>query len=173
MTAPTTDMRAGLARSARFIIQAWALFGGALLCALVLMNVYSVLSAALTGKPFPGDFEMTEVGIAVAVFAFLPYCQLTDANVTADIFTSGASARTVAILKVAASVVALCFSAILVWRMSAGMLDQFSYGYTTTILQFPHWLAFIPILLSLALLAVASLMTATDAARDARRSRDG
>jgi len=173
MTAPTNDMRAGLARSARFIIEAWALFGGVLLCALVLMNVYSVLSAALTGKPFPGDFEMTEVGIAVAVFAFLPYCQLTDANVTADIFTSGASARTVAILKVAASVVALCFSAILVWRMSAGMLDQLAYGYTTTILQFPHWIAFIPILLSLALLAVASLMTAADAARDARRPRDG
>ncbi len=173
MTAPTNDMRAGLARSARFIIQAWALFGGVLLCVLVLMNVYSVLSAALTGKPFPGDFEMTEVGIAVAVFAFLPYCQLTDANVTADIFTSGASARTVAILRVAASVVALCFSAILVWRMSAGMLDQLAYGYTTTILQFPHWIAFIPILLSFALLAVASLMTATDAARDARRSRDG
>jgi TRAP-type C4-dicarboxylate transport system permease small subunit len=172
MAASKNDMRAGLARSARFIIQAWALFGGVLLCALVLMNVYSVLSAALVGRPFPGDFEMTEVGVAVAVFAFLPYCQLTDANVTADIFTSGASPRTVAILKVAASIVALCFSAILVWRMSAGMLDQKAYGYTTAILQFPHWTAFIPILLSLVLLAVASLMTATDALHDAHRPPD-
>jgi TRAP-type C4-dicarboxylate transport system permease small subunit len=172
MAISTAAMRAGLARSARFIIQAWALFGGALLCALVFMNVYSVLSAALVGRPFPGDFEMTEVGVAVAVFAFLPYCQLTDANVTADIFTAGASARTVAILKAAASIVALCFSAILVWRMSAGMLDQIAYGYTTTILQFPHWIAFIPILFSLALLAVASLMTAVDAFHHARRSPD-
>jgi TRAP-type C4-dicarboxylate transport system permease small subunit len=172
MAAATNDMRAGLARSARFIIQAWALVGGALLCALVLMNVYSVLGAALTGRPFPGDIEMTEVGIAVAVFAFLPYCQLTDANVTADIFTSGASPRTIAILKVAASIVALCFSAILIWRMSAGMLDQKAYGYTTAILQFPHWIAFVPILFSLVLLAVASLMTAAGAVHDARRSPD-
>jgi TRAP-type C4-dicarboxylate transport system permease small subunit len=172
MATSTNGMRAGLARSARFIIEAWALFGGILLCALVLMNVYSVLSAALVGQPFPGDFEMTEVGIAVAVFAFLPYCQLTDANVTADIFTSGASARTIAILRGAASVVALGFSAILVWRMSAGMLDQLAYGYTTAILQFPHWIAFIPILFSLVLLAVASLMTASGALHDARGAPD-
>jgi TRAP-type C4-dicarboxylate transport system permease small subunit len=172
MATSTNAMRAGLARSARFAIQAWALAGGVLLCAVVLMNVYSVLSAALVGRPFPGDFEMTEVGIAVAVFAFLPYCQLTDANVTADIFTSGASARMVATLKVAASIVALCFSAILVWRMSAGMLDQKAYGYTTTILQFPHWIAFIPILFSLVLLAIASLMTASAAYDDTRRTPD-
>jgi TRAP-type C4-dicarboxylate transport system permease small subunit len=165
-------MRAGLARSARFVIQAWALFGGTLLCAVVLMNVYSVLSAALVGRPFPGDFEMTEVAVAVAVFAFLPYCQLTDANVTADIFTAGASARTIAVLKVAASIVAFCFSAILVWRMSAGMLDQMAYGYTTTILQFPHWIAFIPILFSLFLLAIASLMTTSGALHNARRAPD-
>jgi TRAP-type C4-dicarboxylate transport system permease small subunit len=167
MTASPNDKRAGLARSARFLIRAWALFGGALLCALVLMNVYSALTAALFGEPFPGDFEMTEVGIAIAVFAFLPYCQLTEANVTADIFTSGASARMVAVLKVAASVVAFGFSMLLIWRMSAGMLDQKAYGYTTTILQFPHWVAFIPILFSLVLLAVASVITAAKSARDA------
>jgi TRAP-type C4-dicarboxylate transport system permease small subunit len=172
MAASTNAMRAGLARSARFVIQTWALFGGALLCAVVLMNVYSVLSAAFVGRPFPGDFELTEVGVAIAVFAFLPYCQLTGANVTADIFTSGASARMIAVLKAVAAIVALCFSAILVWRMSAGLLDQMAYGYTTTILQFPHWVAFIPILFSLVLLAIASLMTATDALHATRGSPD-
>jgi hypothetical protein len=49
--------------------------------------------------------------------------------------------------------------------MWAGMLDQRDYDYTTTILQFPHWVAFIPILISLALLAVAALMTLKNAAR--------
>jgi TRAP-type C4-dicarboxylate transport system permease small subunit len=64
-----------------------------------------------------------------------------------------------------ASIVALGFSLLLLWRMFNGMLDQKAYGYTTTILQFPHWLAFIPILISLALLAIASLITLVDAAR--------
>ena len=168
MTDSANDMRAGLAGPARLVIRAWALCGGAVLCAIVLMNVYSTVASALFGRPFPGDFEMTEVGIAVAVFAFLPYCQITGANVTADIFTAGASARTVAVLRIAASIVAFGFSALLVWRMWAGMLDQKAYGYTTAILQFPHWIAFIPVLISLALLAIASLITAAEAWREAR-----
>jgi TRAP-type C4-dicarboxylate transport system permease small subunit len=150
---------------ARSVITGWALLGGIVLLALVVMNVISVLGSALLGTPFPGDFEMTEVGVAVAAFAFLPYCQLTGANVTADIFTSGAGPRWIALFALVASVVALGFSLLLLWRMSNGMLDQKAYGYTTTILQFPHWLAFIPILISLALLAVASLITMIDAAR--------
>lgn len=162
------DIRAGFSRLARLVIAIWALVGGAALCAVVLINVYSTVMGAFFGAPFPGDFEMTEVGIAVAIFAFLPYCQITGANVTADIFTARASARTVAVLQLAASIVAFGFSALLVWRMWAGMLDQKAYGYTTAILQFPHWIAFVPILASLALLAVASLITADEAWRDAR-----
>lgn len=168
MASRSTSKWAGLAGPARRLIEIWALFGGAVLCALVLMNVYSVVASAAYGSPFPGDFEMTEVGVAIAVFAFLPYCQISGANVTADIFTAGASSKTVGILKLAASIVAFCFSALLVWRMWYGMLDQKDYGYTTAILQFPHWFAFIPILLSLGLLAIASLITAAEALRDAR-----
>jgi len=168
MTDGQSGNRVGFARLARVVIGLWALLGGAVLCAVVLINVYSTAAGALFGMPFPGDFEMTEVGVAVAVFAFLPYCQVTGANVTADIFTAGASARTVAVLRFVASIVAFGFAALLVWRMWAGMLDQKAYGYTTAILQFPHWIAFVPILASLALLVIASLMTAGEAWRDAR-----
>ncbi|MHA1553968.1 MAG: TRAP transporter small permease [Alphaproteobacteria bacterium] len=159
--------RGDLVRAARVLIQTWALLGGAVLCLLVLMNVYSVVAGALLGTPFPGDFEMTEVGVAVAVFAFLPYAQLTGANVTADIFTDGASPRTVALLRAVASLVAFCFAALLAWRMWDGMLDQMTYGYTTAILQFPHWIAFLPILVSLLLLTVASIITAAEAVNTA------
>ncbi len=160
-------VRAGLARSARLAIRVWAIGGGVVLCLVVLMDAYSVAADALFGTPFPGDFEMTEVGVAIAAFAFLPYTQLTGANVTADIFTAGASPRTVAILRLNASIVAFSFGSLLAWRMWAGMLDQKAYGYTTAILQFPHWVAFVPILVSLVLLAIASLLTAADAGREA------
>jgi TRAP-type C4-dicarboxylate transport system permease small subunit len=140
------------------VITGWALLGGITLLLVVLMHTWSVIGNQF-GKPFPGDFEMTEVGICIAAFAFLPYCQLTGANVTADIFTSRASPRWIAIFSLAASITAFGFSLLLLWRMYAGMLDQKEYGYTTAILQFPHWIAFIPILISLGLLALASLVT--------------
>ncbi len=145
--------------AARRLITAWALLGGAVLLAVVGMNVVSVLGSSLFGKPFPGDFELTEIGVAVAAFTFLPYCQMMGANVSADIFTSRASPRLVAGFTLIGSVLALGFSLILIWRMYHGMLDQKEYNYTTAILQFPHWLAFLPILLSLALLALAAVLT--------------
>ncbi|MCB1355244.1 MAG: TRAP transporter small permease subunit [Maritimibacter sp.] len=136
-----------------------------LLLAVVAINVASVLGT-LVGWQVPGDFEMTEMGVAVAAFSFLPYCQLTRTNVTADIFTQNAGRRTLAFLSLLGSVIALLFALLLLWRMYDGMRDQRDYAYETSILQIPVWLAYVPILLSLALLAVAALHTL---AHDLRR----
>lgn len=159
--------RAGPIGLARRVITAWALLGGVVLVAVVLINVLSV-TGSIVWKPFPGDFEMTEVGVAVAAFAFLPYCQLTGSNVTADIFTAGASPRWIAAFSLLGALVAIGFSLLLLRQMFLGMLDQQTYGYTTAILQFPHWIAFLPILVSLALLALAAVITLLDSARDMR-----
>ena len=136
----------------------WALFGGSVLLLVVAVNMASIIGS-IFGKPFPGDFELTEMGVAIAVFAFLPYCQLTGANVSADIFTAKVSKRTAAFLALLGSLVALGFASLLMWRMYLGLLDQKEYDYTTTILQIPHWMAFVPILISLALLALAAMVT--------------
>lgn len=156
--------RSGLIGAADRLIHGWAIVGGLILLAVVLVNVLSVLGG-IFWRPFPGDFELTEMGVAVAAFAFLPFCQVTYANVTADIFTARASERWVAVFRLAASVVALLFAVLLLWRMYAGMGDQRTYGYTTAILQIPSWLAYLPILFSLALLAVAALITLIENAR--------
>jgi TRAP-type C4-dicarboxylate transport system permease small subunit len=103
---------------------------------------------------------------AVSVFMFLPYCQLTGANVTADIFTSGAGPRTVALLSLLSAVIALAFSVLLLWRMYLGFLDYRKYVETTTILHVPIWWAYIPSLVSLVLLTLASLISVRDALRD-------
>lgn len=145
----------------QWLIRTWALVGGLLLLAVVVMNVVSVTGSALWGKPFSGDFELTEIGVCLAAFCFLPYCQLTGSNVSADIFTVRASAKAIAVMTFFGSLTALLFSLLLLWRMYYGLLDQKNYDYTTTILQIPHWLAFIPILISLALLAVAALLNLT------------
>jgi hypothetical protein len=150
MAAPARQRFAAL----RALIVLWALLGGVLLSAIVLVNVASIVGAALfsaneTGwlagalptwlaTPVPGDFELTEMGTAIAVFAFLPYVQLSRSNVTADIFTSAPRRAGSRASALTGSVVAIGFTLFLAWRMYFGMLDQQSFGYTTAILQIPH-----------------------------------
>lgn len=138
------------------VVELWALLGGFVLVAVVLMTSWSATSGVVLAKPLPGDVELTEMLTAVAVFMFLPYCQLTGANVTADIFTARAGPRTVAFLGLLSSVVALAFSLLLIWRMYEGLADYREYVETTTILHIPIWYAYVPALASLALLVAAS-----------------
>ncbi len=133
--------------------------------AIVLMNTWSVISLSALGFPVPGDFEMVQMGVAIAAFSFLPYCQLTGTNVTADIFTSRASPRWVALFALLAALVAVAFSVLLIWRMSDGLASYLEYEEVTTILNIPLWTAFPPILISLALLIVASAITVGQALR--------
>ena len=153
--------RTGYAGVAERLIVRWALLGGTLLLCVVAVNIYSVIGN-LFGKPFPGDIELTQMGIVIAVFAFLPFCQITDSNVTADIFTSNIGRKTQAVLALFASSIAFCFALVLLWRMTLGMNDQREYDYITTVLQIPVWISYVPVLFSLALLAVASLLTLRD-----------
>ena len=105
------------------VIEVWALLGGIVLLGIVLMVAWSATRGYFFNRPLQGDVEMTEMWVAVAAFMFLPYCQLTGANVTADIFTARAGPRTVALLELVSAVIALGFSALLLWRMYYGMLD--------------------------------------------------
>ncbi|ANT61261.1 C4-dicarboxylate ABC transporter [Salipiger sp. CCB-MM3] len=167
MFAAEVEGRSGISAAVARLVTLWALLGGALLLVIVLINIASVVGAVVA-KPFPGDFELTEMGVAVAVFAFLPYCQLTDANVTADIFTANAPGPVLAVLRALASLIAFGFACILVWRMYLGMLDQKAYNYTTTILQLPIWWAFVPILVSLVLLIAAAALTFKESLSEVR-----
>lgn len=143
----------------RLVIRFWALLGGAALLAVISVVIFSILGNALFNKPFAGDFETTKLLVACAVFSFLPWCQLSRANVTVDIFTSRMDEKTLAVLRAVASIVAFLFAALLLWRMNAGMQSYLSYREATAILNFPLWLVFPPILFSLFLLSLASLLT--------------
>jgi len=136
----------------------WALAGGVVLLGVALMTTWSAASGWLLGKPLPGDFELTEVLVAVAVFAFLPYCQQTDANVTADLFTAGAGPRALAAFRLFGALLAFAVALVLTWRTWAGLLDYRRYIETTAILKIPIWWAYVPALASLVLLTLACLI---------------
>jgi len=144
--------------SVKQVIRIWALVGGVVLVAVVLVNAISILASALFNSPFPGDFELTEMGVGIAAFCFLPYCQLVGANVSADIFTSRISTRAQYRLELMSHFIALLFAMLLLWRMSAGLADYIEYEEITGVLSIPIWWAFIPALMSLFLLTFSALI---------------
>ena len=59
------------------VVRWWALAGGMLTLGLALMTAASAVSNITTGRPFAADHELVKHVIAVAIFMFLPYCQIT------------------------------------------------------------------------------------------------
>ncbi|MCF4098239.1 TRAP transporter small permease [Maritalea mediterranea] len=143
-----------------------ALLGGALLVGVILVNVWATLLNALA-IGFAGDFELTEMGVAIAVFCFLPLCQRDGAHLAADIFTQRLGERPRRLLQQVATLVSLLIATLLLWRMSFGLVDQWRYGYQTAILQLPHWVAFVPILASLFLWSLVALVQLGTGIKDA------
>ena len=97
-------------RSVLLAVTNWiALLAGALMLGLALMSVVSILGRWFAG-PFGGpdgipwlgairgDYEIMEMGAAVAIFGFLPYCQMRYTHVTIDLFIYRTSVRTHAFL---------------------------------------------------------------------------
>ncbi len=143
------------------LARAMALLGGLVLTLLIVMICVSVLGRSLNtllhgwlGKVMPGfsewalelgvgpingDFEIVEAGVAFAIFAFLPLCQLTSSHAVVDIFTEKLPPR---INRALQMVIEIVFAAVLVLiavQLFGGMLAKFRFGENTFILQFPVW----------------------------------
>ena len=89
-----------------------------------------------------GTYELTEAGVAFAIFAFLPICQLYGAHATVDIFTSGLGDRVQRILKAFWEVVLTVTILFVTERLWDGMQRYLNNGETTLFLQFPVWWAY-------------------------------
>lgn len=71
----------------------WALGGGLLFCAIVVMSIVSIVGRKLFSTPIQGDMELLQMGSAIAAAAFLPLCEVYDHHIKVDAFTNGLSAR--------------------------------------------------------------------------------
>ena len=147
------------------LARAMAVLGGTVLTGRVVLTCVSVAGRVLNGwlhgdlaqslfpafaqrlldmgvGPMLGDFELVEAGMAFAIFAFLPLCQITRGHASVDIFTS----RMPDILnRIIGVLVDFTFAAVLILiahRLHAGMLDKMAYNETTYLIQFPIWWAY-------------------------------
>jgi tripartite ATP-independent transporter DctQ subunit len=142
-----------------------AILGGIVLTLLILLTCLSIAGRLLNGffhddmmeavapvfsswmieigvGPINGDFELVEAGVAFAIFAFIPLCQITAGHASVDILANGFPASVNRFLRM---VTELLFAAVLVLiavRLGDGMLSKLNNGETSFLLQFPVWWAY-------------------------------
>ncbi|MDH5188790.1 MAG: TRAP transporter small permease [Rhodospirillaceae bacterium] len=143
-----------------FLSKMAAILGGLLMSGLIVMVVISVIGRYLFSAPIYGDFEMVALGTAIAVFLFLPYCQMQRGNVIIDLFLSWAPKKSQTVLDVVGSLLLAIIAAVLAWRMTLGGFNAVQYNETTYILALPLWWAYPFAILSFGLLFLTSIYTA-------------
>ncbi len=143
-----------------YACRGFAIGGGLVLAAIALTSVVSVVGRAAFGKPVLGDFELVQLGCAIAVSMFLPYCQMVGGHVVVDFFTARVGPRKRALLDAFAALVLALVAFLVAWRLSIGMAEIRGTGDSSMLLRIPTWYAFVPMVPSFCLLGAAALYTA-------------
>ena len=135
----------------------FALAGGAAACGLALLTVVSIAMRATVSRPIPGDVELMQMGIALCISLYLPWCQLTRANIIVDFFTQKMPQRPQRALDGVGSVLLAVMCLLLAARTAAGALAVHDAGETTMIIGLPMWWAYVMLAPGLALAALIAL----------------
>jgi len=171
-----------------------AICGGLVLTVLIVLICISVIGRSLNGMlhgwigaampgvsawaldlgvgPINGDFELVEAGVAFAIFAFLPLCQISAGHASVDIFTAKLPTRINRVLQLAIDVIFALVLIAIAYQLYNGMLSKQRYGDTTFLLQFPIWWAYAASLSGSILTAVISLYVAGIRALELMRGED-
>ena len=168
------------------LAKALAYAGGAILAALAVMTVISITGRALSGigplGPVPGDYEMVANGCAIAVFFFLPWCQLKRGHVTVDIVVNRMPPRLKALFGFLGDTVITAGSVLILRQLWLGFGEKFPYGSdtlrgalamgykpffpeTTFELEVPVWILYGIAVFGAAVMVIVSLYTMLRAAR--------
>lgn len=158
---------AGLARGL-------AIIGGLALVAITVITVVSITGRGLTAfglRPVLGDFELVEAGTAFAVFAFLPWCQLTRGHATVDVFTSFLSPAINRVIDLVAELLMTALIILIALQLWRGMWDKIRYQETTFILQFPVWWGFAAAMVAACVAVVISIYVLIVRVQEVRTGR--
>ena len=138
----------------------FAMLGGVLRMLIALMTVASVIGRAGFGKPVPGDIEITQYAIAVAISAFLPYCLFSGGNLIVDFFTAKAKERTRRTLDAIGALTLAFAMGLFAWRTVVGMFSVKDAGETSMVVSVPLWWTYAGMAPCFALATLAALALA-------------
>lgn len=126
-------------RTVETITAAVAIAGGILLLIVAGVVTTSVTGRWLFSKPIPADYEFVEIGIGVAVFAFLPYTQVRSGHIAVDTFTQRLPARVDAAVDAVWDLVLATFLGFFAWGLVSGAQESFQYNETMVQISWPIW----------------------------------
>jgi TRAP-type C4-dicarboxylate transport system permease small subunit len=142
------------------LARALAVAGGVLLVGIGVLVTVSVLSRWLRNQAVSGDFELVQMGLALAVFAFLPLCQANRGHIVVDTFTMKLPLRVQHALDGIWDLVFAGVAALLAWRLAIGGAEAFRTGSTSMVLAIPIGWAILACAGMAAFLALVCLLTA-------------
>lgn len=137
-----------------------AICGGLFMLAAAIMVTTSVLLRWLLRSGIRGDFEMVQIATAVAVFAFLPLCQIRRGNVFVDTFTLRTPTWINRGLDRLWDVVYAGFAFLIGWRLILGGLDAIASRTSSMVLAIPVGWAILAVGAMALFLGVVALTTA-------------
>lgn len=142
------------------LARALSWMGGGVLIAMLGLSVFSIAGRKFFDSPVQGDFELVQLGCAICVACFLPWCQIEKGHVIVDFFTLHTSPRTKARLDALGALLLGACAALVAWRLALGTWSVWSTQETTMILGAPVWIGYAPLVPAFALLAATGFYSA-------------
>lgn len=142
------------------VARGFAVLGGLVAIAIALVVVASIAGRALAASPVPGDVELTQFGIALAISLGLPWCQLHGSNIAVDFFTERWPAPRQRLFDAIGAGLLAAMTALLAWRTAVGALGAADSFEATMILDLPMWWVYASLAPGLALTALVALVQA-------------
>lgn len=163
-------MYRALDTAAMIVAKGLAFAGGAVLLVLVAMTTVSIAGRAMVPfdlgiGPIRGIYDITEIGMAAAIFAFLPWAHLSEAHARVDLFRAAIPGPLDRALDLIFNAGMLAAAAVGAWRLYLGMMDKLSYGETTLIAGIPVWQGYAASLVGAAGFVLIASFTVLRAAR--------
>ncbi|MBA4799005.1 MAG: TRAP transporter small permease [Rhizobiales bacterium] len=159
-----------LERACHGLAASLVLFGGLCLVVACGLTVASILGG-LTLRPLPGEIELVEALCGLAVFAFLPYCQLKRGHVGVDILISAFGPKAINWTQLIGDIVIAVLIGLVTWRHAVGTMDKIGNGETTPLLLMPVWWGFAVALALLVVNVIVCLFVIAADIRDMRRGK--
>ncbi|MBD5801968.1 Tripartite ATP-independent periplasmic transporter, DctQ component [Azoarcus sp. Aa7] len=137
-----------------------ALMGGTIFMLLIGMSLVSIVGRKLFALPVPGDFEVLQMGAAVASATFFSYCQMVDGHVRVDFFTHWLPQRGRSFLDGLAALLMGAVALLIAWRTGVAAVSSYESGEASLMLGWPGWISIALIVPAFVLFAATSLYTA-------------
>ncbi len=111
--------------------------GSGILVVMVLITVADVIGRKFFNLPVKGSYELGKMLLVIVVFFNLPYTEMQDGNVSIEILFIRLGQRTQKIVQSLMYVLFLVISILFAWQLFVLASDEWSDGFTTTVLKIP------------------------------------